>query len=199
MKKCVIFQRICFTWGICYWLWYENDHILDRNGTAAHLCSCCQYKPGWKSWSIYVGRWVAGGQHGPLQSELCEVQTKATFVAALLQKDHRYQWLYSHGTGFWVKGQLFSGLLATASCSCHIQRLVTGPVQLAPGTAPWVSIWGSRECWRHTKPRQGLFPVHHVLLGEREHGKALLGVRKARDLSGFGFSLLFVRPVKGEC
>lgn len=47
-----------------------------------------------------VRRWTTGGQ---LASEL-----------PLQQKDCRCQWLYSPGTGFWAKVQLFPGLLASA-------------------------------------------------------------------------------------
>lgn len=86
-------------------------------------------------------------------------------MGALLQKVRRRQRVCSHGTFFWVKVQFFPGLLAAALCNCHIQCLVTGPVQLASGTAPWASIWGSWECWRHTKPHQGLLPVRPILLG----------------------------------
>lgn len=164
--------------------------ILVTNWTATPLCSCCNSKLGQQSWCVR-GEVSSTGQLVPLESKLRIIQAKATFVSALSQKDHRCLWLYSHGMRFWIKGQFFPGLLVSVPCNYHIWCLVTGPIRLASGTAPWV--WehlgklGLLEAYRASP---GPLPLHHILLWEREHCKvlgiwALLGMRKVKDLSKF--------------
>lgn len=108
-----------------------------------------------------------GGQLVPVESNLPAVQTKATFMAALSQKGHRCRWLYNCGTGFWIKGQLFPGLLATAPCNYHVQHLVTGPVLLGSGPAPWASIWGKPAALEAYQASPGTAaPAPHPSRGE---------------------------------
>lgn len=82
---------------------------------------------------MFRGLRTTGGQLAPLESELHVIQTKVPFMAALL---------LNVGFGGCVamaqvseSVQLFPGLLATAPCNYHIKCLVTGPIQLAFGTA----------------------------------------------------------------
>lgn len=168
-KKHLVLLRLCFSGGICFWLLYENDWIFCRNWAATHLCMCCNCKLGGQSRPMDMRMWTRGEQ---LASEL-----------PLLQQDCRCQWLYSHGTGFWVQVQHFPACISLIVTCCawwwlswsllllpeYLRKLgALKTYEASPRTAshtPYLS-WGE-GAWENT--------MAFGFIGCEEHERFILG------------------------